>query len=230
MRYIGSPMGLLRIPPLIQTSGFETGDLTEWEGSVVSPEDEVPSVVTDVKHHGAYSCKIVRTMPYGVSKETYLYKTVALHDVLHFLGHFYIVQMTDAEGLASLMTLGSIYFETLGVGLEKDYNKYGDYLWHWVAIHWICGLTLTVTPLPYTLETGRWYSLQIAAYPHETEGWLKIWLDEVLAFEYSGCTAYMDFTELDAGFMFWDITSGISTELRMDCFALSEEYIPRGVF
>ena len=212
-------------------AGFETGDLSEFDGYVDGyPDTKIPTVVTAPApvHHGVYSCKFEKIMPH----DSQLYKNLSGYTELYYQGAFRFQQLTSYDPfMLVLLTLGSWGDEQHGMGIRRDSALFGDtdprffgyYLDHLGFFHYYNSSKLA--------QLNTWYVCQLGGKQHATEGFLKVWVDKTQLIEVLNVDSYdWDFSSHDVGLM---ILQGHGTEtniLHGDCVVLNDDYIPLDPF
>jgi len=212
-------------PPVIWKSGFETGDLTEWDGYEYY---KIPPEVITSPHHGTYNCKIEAEEPY----DTYLFKALANYEILYFIGQIKFVRFSEADpAYVVLMTLGRWGYETCGIMAERDSAYYTDPVVRFTGYYWEAGEVMQWLPTYIELRYDRWYLFEIACRVHPTEGWFKCWIDKELAAQALNVnTTGSDFAEHCTGTMHYHAIPEIGSIIELDCFGLNDSRIERDPF
>ena len=211
------------------SSGFETGDLTEWDGYTDSyPDTRIPTVVSDQKHHGEYSCYFRKVVPY----DSPIYKNLAGYTELYFAGQIRFTQISSVEPLQLvLFCLGMWGDEQLGMGVIRSLAEFGDSDPRFFG-YYTDGLgyrNYSYTTIKPSLDT--WYFLQLGGRQHATEGFLKVWINQSLEVELLNIDASgFDFSRHQTGIMMLTSIADTDNILHGDCYALNDTYIPTDPF
>ena len=157
-------------------SGFEPGNFSEWTGTGGTGL----SVQSVVVHTGTYSARRTGTLFHGWCYKD-LYQTALHHrvegyvryDTLNFFPGFpwHISTLGFMDGLR----------EVAGFGIYWDQVTRYLALIHRTPPTWFVAYTFGEA-----CQLGKWYKVAVEMYRHATEGWIKLYIDDVLKKEVSG--------------------------------------------
>jgi hypothetical protein len=155
----------------IFSNGFEEGNFSAWTSTTGSP-----SISTDQKHHGTYSCKA--NIVANATTYAYAYKTVTDNAELYARAYFLF---TDPPGVAwnyeRVFSLAHSTNSIVTLGVRYAGSTHRFFLRYLSS-----GTTYTETnyDLNTTIDTGAWYCLEIyCKIATDSTGVATLWVDGV---------------------------------------------------
>ena len=142
------------------TDGFETGDFSQWTGTVGSPK---PTIVTSPVHHGLYAAQ-------AVNNGSQIYKNMTTTDEVYCRMYWrYSGSLSSGEKIM-IMWLSSLYSNFMGVYLTNDG---GTYKW---AIRDMKNWTDYYYSSQQLPSAGTWYCVEARAKAN-VDGVMALYID-----------------------------------------------------
>lgn len=163
---------------------FETGDFSKQTG-VMKGAESIAEVVSTNPYEGLYSAHFVTPATEWVS--TGIYKTLDVGvnpcyadvflDLANLpIGPHWLIQLGPMAIVGWFPAGSSMYFTRLGIQ-GNSFILEGK------------GIVFTTFGTP---QPGIFIHIRIGVYSHETEGWVRVWINNVLAFELTALSNLID--------------------------------------
>ncbi|MEE9532895.1 MAG: LamG-like jellyroll fold domain-containing protein, partial [Acidimicrobiia bacterium] len=159
-------------PSTLFSDGFESGNLTAWDGSNTETGDTLAASTEQAKT-GTYSAKAVLDTVTGA--QAMVWKNIAGQTTLYSRTYFYLDPSFVTTGDITVMAFSqSDWTSIISIHINDDMTMY---LWNSVAGE-AYGFQAT-----NTISKGAWHSLEMMATISPTAGEARLWLDNNLEIE-----------------------------------------------
>lgn len=202
------------IDPVIFESGFETGDYSEWTGTITSGSGVI-GIITNPVHHGIYASESNCS---GAGAETLAYKTISAEETLFAKGDFYFNDTTTDGPVLIWFQRARYTFIAYARFLNVTGNDNVVMIYNYAtsAGYWSS---------KFTLATNTWYSLEFRCTVDNANGILQAWVDDDLKINVTGIDTDIgtdqDVTRVSVG-MGWTFEAD---DIAYDCFVFDDERI-----
>ncbi|MCK5419303.1 MAG: hypothetical protein KAI93_12370, partial [Desulfobacterales bacterium] len=159
-------------PSLLFSDGFESGDLSAWDGSNTETGDTLAASTEQAKT-GTYSAKAV--IDTVTDAQAMVWKNIAGQTTLYVRTYIYLDPAFATTDSVTVMQLSeSDWTNIISIHIKDDMTLY---LWNSVASE-AYGFAAT-----NTISKGEWHSLEMMATISPTVGEARLWLDNNLEVE-----------------------------------------------
>lgn len=192
------------------SDGFESGDFNAWTGTVV--DGGTLTAVTEDKHHGVYSAKAEKT-PAAAYAQLYSRKTFAAQSTVFTRAYFKFTVPAYTEFLYHLGSTSWINVARLSASGAQ---------WYWTLDYHSGATHLTVDSELFTMDTTKWYCIELKTVVHATAGEAKLYVDgvETLSVTEIDTDEHGNVVEMFAG-IFW-CGAAIANTLYYDCVVVAD--------
>jgi hypothetical protein len=194
---------LLQRYSIIFQDGFESGDLSAWSGVDVNSPNTV-TVVSDVQHHGTYSCKM-----HGETDTWYarIYKSFpSTYPEIYYRIYFRLSDVANNIRIFNINGAGNEIFVVT-----------------WDGTQWIMSRKYPLTDdyVSDSLSVNTWYCLEMH-FLKGTSGNYRVYKDGVQIYDWNGDTSGApNVDEVQAGIYY----ASAVYDLWVDCVVVADTYI-----
>ena len=202
------------------SDGFESGDFSEWTGTVVSDGDHAISVQSTIKHQGTYTCKSASANT-NSSDYALAYKTLS--------SAYQTIFMRVYARVSALPSSGQQF--SVFKSRDKDNSSYQVLVGLWNdsgTLKWFVYNRHTATFYTYSenMLVDTWYCLELKVYRHATSGELKLWRNGTNIIDQTGLdTGDSDHDKVYVGYETNFMSTGSITDVYLDCVVVADAYI-----
>jgi len=188
--------------------GFESNDFTAWTGTTGAP-----SVQGGVKHTGLYA------MQAAMTGQNYASKTFADQSTCHARGYFRFSGLQGSaawqQGVMTLRDTGVAQACRAEVNCPTSDNT--DFYW---SLYDNINSARNTSDALCVIDT--WYCVEVAIYLN-VNGWIRLWVDDVLESEYDpvDTSSVAHISDL----FFGSYPAGYAHTLYGDCAVIDDAYI-----
>ncbi|MFX0185408.1 MAG: DUF2341 domain-containing protein, partial [Candidatus Hodarchaeota archaeon] len=187
--------------------GFESGDLSGWDGSSTGSALDSISVSTDQAYTGTYSVKC--QMDDVADPQAMVYEDISDEQNLFARVHIYLdpsLSISDRLTVIEFIDTSTGWQNLISVTIDDDMTLY---MWNAIAEEdYGYGVGNTISK-------GSWHILEIQAKISDTAGEARLWLDGILDIEATGINLGTEPTDRFATGIYWAAPNEFNT-LYMD--------------